>query len=134
MDAKILLVEDDSSIAELIERNLQAAGFSTRHVAEGDLALGAVRFMKLQKLLTDLADAEVLQIGAEDLQNVLGQSRVLYEIETHLAGPIRILELAGHILVRERRNKIAADRFVSARLETYERMWDGCGCKIDCLG
>ena len=43
MDAKILLVEDDASIAELIERNLQAAGFLTRRVAEGDLALGAVR-------------------------------------------------------------------------------------------
>jgi DNA-binding response OmpR family regulator len=43
VDARILVVEDDASIAELIERNLQTAGFSTRRVAEGDLALGAVR-------------------------------------------------------------------------------------------
>ncbi len=25
----------------------------------------------------------------------------------------------------------AAHRFVSRRLEQYERMWDGCGCRID---
>ncbi len=25
----------------------------------------------------------------------------------------------------------AAQEFVAARLETYERMWDGCGCKVD---
>jgi DNA-binding response OmpR family regulator len=43
VDAKNLVVEDAAGIAELIERNLQVAGFSTRRVAEGDLALGAVR-------------------------------------------------------------------------------------------
>jgi hypothetical protein len=81
--------------------------------------------MNLQKLLTDLPDVPVLQISAEDLQDVLGQSQLLYETETHLAGPIRILEL---------RTRLEADRFVRERLETYERMWDGCGCKIDYLG
>ncbi len=25
----------------------------------------------------------------------------------------------------------AARRFVEDRMETYERMWDGCGCRID---
>ena len=102
--------------------------------------------MNLQKLLTDPPDVPVLQISAEDLQDVLGQSQLLYETETHLAGPIRILELEGHILIqeqlersdvfllRELRTRLEADRFVSERLETYERMWDGCGCKIDYLG
>ena len=37
MDAKILVVADDAGIAQLIERNLQTADFSTRRVAEGDL-------------------------------------------------------------------------------------------------
>lgn len=102
--------------------------------------------MNLGKLLTDLADSPVLQINAEDLQDVLGQSQILHEAETQFAGSVRILELEGHILVqeqlersgvflvRELRTRGEADRFLNERLETYERMWDGCGCKIDYLG
>ncbi len=102
--------------------------------------------MNLEILLTDLPDVSALQISAEDLQDVLGQSQVLFETDTHLAGPIRILELEGRILIqeqlersgvyllRELQTRADADRFVSERLETYERMWDGCGCKIDYLG
>jgi len=28
----------------------------------------------------------------------------------------------------------AAKAFVQQRLELYERMWDGCGCKVDYFG
>ena len=63
MDAKILVVEDDASIAELIERNLQAAGFSTRRVAEGDLALGAVR-----EFAPDLVVLDIMLPGLDGLE------------------------------------------------------------------
>lgn len=43
MDRPILIVEDDRSIAELAQRNLEAAGFPCVVVHEGDLALAAVR-------------------------------------------------------------------------------------------
>jgi hypothetical protein len=35
------------------------------------------------------------------------------------------------VLVRIRPTREAAEEFVAHRLETYERMWDGCGCKVD---
>ncbi len=63
MDARILVVEDDASIAELIERNLQTAGFSTRRVAEGDLALGAVR-----EFAPDLVVLDIMLPGLDGLE------------------------------------------------------------------
>ena len=35
------------------------------------------------------------------------------------------------IVVRRFRSLDEAELFVEERLATYERMWDGCGCKID---
>jgi len=29
------------------------------------------------------------------------------------------------------KNKKEADLFIDERMETYDRMWDGCGCKVD---
>ena len=37
----------------------------------------------------------------------------------------------GEILVHEVGSEAAAQRVVDDRLATYERMWDGCGCKVD---
>jgi DNA-binding response OmpR family regulator len=38
----IVIVEDDRSIAEIVARNLEAAGYKCHQVHEGDLAVGAV--------------------------------------------------------------------------------------------
>ncbi len=37
----------------------------------------------------------------------------------------------GQILLRRLGSREAAEEFVEDRLATYERMWDGCGCKVD---
>lgn len=42
MTERILVVEDDRSIAELVARNLEAAGFACEQVHEGDLAVRAI--------------------------------------------------------------------------------------------
>jgi hypothetical protein len=34
-------------------------------------------------------------------------------------------------VIRRLADEAAAARFVADRLATYERMWDGCGCRID---
>jgi hypothetical protein len=55
---------------------------------------------------------------------------------------IRLLQLDGKLLIQEKSNKgeflvrlmktkKEADDFIKERLETYNRMWDGCGCKVD---
>jgi len=77
-----------------------------------------------------------------DLPALLEASELLRDVDTCLAGRIRILVLDGLMLVQEQTpdrevlvrrvgTREAAEAFVDDRLATYERMWDGCGCKVD---
>lgn len=62
---------------------------------------------------------------------------------THLAGDLVIVQTASGPMaveepsLRERVVRLIGDEpdavraFVKDRLDTYERMWDGCGCKVE---
>ena len=63
MSARILVVEDDRDIAELVRGNLEAAGFDCRVVHEGDLALRAVR-----ERAPDLLVLDVMLPGVDGLE------------------------------------------------------------------
>jgi hypothetical protein len=70
------------------------------------------------------------------------------EVERHRAmpaGDLLVLEYQGQYLaveepspgqsvVRWLADREEARRFVGHRLAQYDRMWDGCGCKIDYFG
>jgi hypothetical protein len=81
------------------------------------------------------------EVDASSWEAILIAAEVLREDDTTIAGPIRVLAFDDALWVQEqapdgrlllrRFNDRAADRFVDRRLETYDRMWDGCGCKID---
>jgi hypothetical protein len=91
--------------------------------------------------LSALAD-EILSLPPDDLDTLLAATTVTHEADTHFAGMIRILALGDAVFVQEQHSETkqvlvrrfadrpAADRFVQCRLDTYERMWDGCGCKV----
>jgi hypothetical protein len=75
-------------------------------------------------------------VAAEQLQGLLDRADELREDPTGPAGPIRTLRIGQHFLVQEstpngeqvmRRftTPEVAERFVSARLAAYNRMWDG---------
>ncbi len=77
-----------------------------------------------------------------DLPVLLEASEIQRDVDTCLAGRIRILAVdgltlvqeqtpEGDVLVRRVDTREAAEAFVEDRLATYERMWDGCGCKVD---
>jgi hypothetical protein len=94
------------------------------------------------KITLEVSKTAVVKIAREDLAAVLELAEVIREEDTTLAGWIRILSLDGHILVQEETpereilvRKLssidAANGLVEGRLADYERMWDGCGCKID---
>ncbi len=62
--------------------------------------------------------------------------------DTYLAGDLMIVRLdrlfaaveqpsPAERVLRRLADEEEAGRFVRQRLEEYERMWDGCGCKID---
>jgi hypothetical protein len=64
---------------------------------------------------------------------------------TQLAGDLIIIEVDGELVAVEEPSPQArvarrvggrddVDDFVSRRMEEYERMWDGCGVKVEYYG
>ena len=65
----------------------------------------------------------------------------MYEKNTLISDYIRIVKISDKTVVQEKtdKNEIAlylfndekdAEKFVNERLDIYEKMWDGCGCKV----
>lgn len=51
---------------------------------------------------------------------------------TAAAGPMAVEEpMTRQRVVRRLADDAAVRRFVTDLLETYERVWDGCGCKVE---
>ena len=98
--------------------------------------------MELRSLSTELEHQKIVELPPEDLPDLLAASAVLNEDDTQFAGFIRILSLESTILVQEQlpddgklllrsfADRKSAEDFVRERLDTYDRMWDGCGCKV----
>ena len=101
--------------------------------------------MTEQSLLVELDRSPVVPIGEQELARLLSEGEVLREESTGMAGPIRLLAWNRRFLFQEETpdrlfllrqlpSKEAAEQLLRSRLATYERMWDGCGCRIDYFG
>jgi len=101
--------------------------------------------MDLRKLLDEIDSQPVSRLDGDDLAVFLDSGEEIRAENTRMAGWIRILDIEGRIMVQEQNQDgdllvrvveslQAAERFVQERMETYDRMWDGCGCKIDYFG
>jgi len=100
---------------------------------------------KLFKDWIEKAIAEkILLFPLEKLDELLDLVEVVEDQDTFLSDRIRIMRWNGQFLVQElnwekqcvlhRLNNLEeAQVKLRQRLETYERMWDGCGCKVDHL-
>jgi len=98
--------------------------------------------MEILDLTEQVEQQAFITLGGEDLPELLEAAEVIREDDTCVAGWIRVLCIGDHfvvqeqtpegeILVRRLNSRETAERFVEDRLSDYERMWDGCGCKID---
>ena len=100
--------------------------------------------MNIDDLIKSLEKKRILILKEELLQEILGlkKLKIIREEETHISGKIRILEINKVIIIQEvtlnhelslRKIKSLKEaiNFVGERLSTYEKMWDGCGCKVD---
>jgi hypothetical protein len=94
------------------------------------------------EIIREISEKPVLKIDREELTAILEEAEVIRSEDTALAGWIRILSIAAQVVVQEEtpeRDVLirrfasvdAANKLVDERLADYERMWDGCGCKID---
>ncbi|HSN56759.1 MAG TPA: hypothetical protein VLT32_18960 [Candidatus Sulfomarinibacteraceae bacterium] len=98
--------------------------------------------MAVDDLLQRLQRDRIVSLTRDELEALLERALTLRDDDTLLAGRIRILAFedrtlvqeqttGGEVLVRQVGSEAAAQRLVDDRLATYERMWDGCGCKVD---
>lgn len=96
----------------------------------------------LNGILDRLKEKNVAQITNEEASELLGSFKVEKEQETGIVGPIKILQSEKVekklILEVDQKNNnfirfIDSDdiqEFVKERLSVYDKMWDGCGCKV----
>jgi hypothetical protein len=98
--------------------------------------------LSAQQVLDETTNNSPAALDQPSLQALLEATEIVRDDDTCLAGRIRILSLAGSLMVQEQTQKgqilvhrvgslETAHSFVDERLATYERMWDGCGCKVD---
>ena len=98
--------------------------------------------MDLDEVVREISKNVVMKIDRDDLTTLLERAETIREEDTTLAGVIRVLSLdglvliqeetpEGEVLVRRMASTEAAYELLDRRLADYERMWDGCGCKID---
>ncbi|UCC82757.1 MAG: hypothetical protein JSW46_17585 [Gemmatimonadota bacterium] len=69
-------------------------------------------------------------MNAEELIRRLRDERIVPMAAAEWAELAEACEVVERVL-RRLSDAEEAGHFVKDRLEAYERMWDGCGCKID---
>lgn len=95
----------------------------------------------LKTILESLSTKHKIFLPINALNNILAYSEIIFEKNTIISDFIRILRIRKHIVVQEMtdKNEIAlhlyedeqkAMTLVNERLDIYEKMWDGCGCKV----
>ena len=83
-------------------------------------------------------------LSASEWKEIASQFPVVERHDTQLAGHLLIIRLNGEYAAIEQPSRNArvarllmgleeVSAFVEKRLSEYERMWDGCGVKVDYL-
>ncbi len=84
----------------------------------------------------------IARLTPDELNEMLAAAPGHREIDAGIGGVIRVIRLgahwvlqeqtgAGELLARRMPTEHAVEAFLAQRLEDYERLWDGCGCKIN---
>lgn len=99
--------------------------------------------MELHRQLSEeINKKKIIIISDAQLKIILDTFETIREEETYLSGKIRILRKNDQYFIQEMSNKNEillrgipseknADDFINQRLETYENMWNGCGCQVN---
>jgi hypothetical protein len=98
--------------------------------------------MSVEELTRRLQGERIVPVPASEWAELAGACEIVEGHDTLVAGELLIVRCAGVLaaveqptagerVLRRLSGPDEAERFVKERLEAYERMWDGCGCKID---
>ena len=109
------------------------------------MTTGADNPMTWGELNERLRAGGIVPLSATEWEELSRNAEVVERHATQLAGDLLIVRLEDELAAVESPSRDArvvrplagpeeARTFVAKRLEEYERMWDGCGVKVDYLG
>ena len=98
--------------------------------------------MNIEKILSTAKKNKYFLINREELEKLLLQSETIIEKDTYISDKIRLLKLDDDLIIQEKttkdellirmvKTKKEAEELIDQRLEIYDKMWDGCGCRVD---
>lgn len=98
--------------------------------------------MSPEKIIAATKKKKYYIVKKEDLKKLLIHSIIVIEKDTLISDKIRLLKFKDEMFIQEKTNKDEflvriiktrkeAEEFIKQRLEIYDRMWDGCGCKVE---
>lgn len=98
--------------------------------------------MDISKTITNMKSNEPKILSEEIVQSIISKSNLLTEQDTLISRHIRLMKYKHVFIVQERSSKQEiilrkftnfdkASKFITERMIVYEKMWDGCGCKIN---
>lgn len=96
----------------------------------------------INDILSQFKSQEVVFLPGDKLNQLLDSVELLNETDTLVSDFIRLLKYTDKYIIQEKspKNEIllrlfsaenTAKNFLEERLRIYEKMWDGCGCKIN---
>lgn len=96
----------------------------------------------INDILAQFQSQEVVFLPGEKLNQLLESVDILIETDTLMSDYIRLLKYKDKYFIQEKspKNEVLvrlffaennAKKFLDERLSIYEKMWDGCGCKIN---
>jgi len=98
--------------------------------------------MSISAVINELKEKNIIILNSEDLEMLLAEAELIIEKDTLISGQIRILKFEssymsqestpkGEIVLRIFNSLQEAEELVNEHLDIYDKMWDGCGCKIN---
>ena len=95
-----------------------------------------------ETIIDEAKEKKYQLISEETLNSLLSDSEILIEKDTLISDKIRLLKFEDNFLIQEKSNKDEllirlmkskkeGEDFINSRMEIYDKMWDGCGCKVD---
>lgn len=98
--------------------------------------------MGIQQIINKARKKIYIEVSKEEVNELLTNSKIILEENTYISGKIRLLKYEADFFIQEKttndeflirmvKTKKDGEVFIKQRLEIYEKMWDGCGCKVD---
>lgn len=98
--------------------------------------------MDIQKIINSTKRKKYSSVSKEELTALLANSKIITEENTYISDKIRLLEYETELFIQEKttndeflirkvKTKEDGEDLIKQRLKIYNRMWDGCGCKVD---